>query len=120
MKIKDLEEIKKLVGEIKSISDKLDYATSSSINQRIIKIIPLLNGELERLNSAGVEINGPKILIFTNRDAKNEKMTVQDYMNKKLNEISLADFKVIDFGKIDEEFEDDNTRTIYFYIKYTS
>lgn len=120
MKIKDLEEIKEQISEIKSISDKLDYVTSTAINQRLIKITPFINDELNRLNLAGVEINGPKILIFTNRDAKNEKLTVQEYMNKKLNELTVADYKIIDFGKMDEEFEDDNTRTIYFFIKYTS
>ena len=81
MKIKDLEEIKRQISEIKSISDKLDYVTSTAINQN------------EYSN----------FLIANN-----------------LNELTVAEYKIIDFGKMDEEFEDDNTRTIYFFIKYTS
>lgn len=120
MKVKELEEIKKLLDEIKSVGDKLDYKTSTAINQRLIKINPAINGEIERLTKQGVDVESPKILIFTNKEAKQQHITVQDYMNKKLAEIVLDDYKVIDYGKLDEEIEDDNTRTIYFYIKYTS
>ncbi len=119
MKVRELEEIKKLLGEIKAVGDKLDYATSTAINQRLIKVNPVINNEIDRLTKQGVDVVSPKILIFTNREAKQEHTTIQDYMNKKLAEIVLDDYKVIDYGKLDEEIEDDNTRTVYFYIKYT-
>ena len=50
----------------------------------------------------------------------NENMTVQDYMNSKLKDFVNQDFKIMDFGKLDETFEDDNSRTLYFYIKYSN
>ena len=120
MKVKELEEIKNLLNGIKSISDKLDYNTSTAINQKLIKINPMINNEIERLTKQGVDVTGPKILIFTNRSAKRENVTVQEYMNKRLNELVLDGNKVIDYGKLDEEIEDDNSRTIFFFIKYTS
>ena len=45
MKKQDIEIMQKYVDEIKQISDKLDYNTSSAINQRIVKITPLLKSE---------------------------------------------------------------------------
>jgi hypothetical protein len=120
MKKQEVEDLQKLITEIKTISDKLDYNTSSAINQRVVKIIPILNTELARLDSSGVEVNCPKILIFTNSDAKQSKMTVQDYMNQKLSELVLNDYIILDYGKLDEEYADDNTRIIYMFIKYTN
>lgn len=119
MKIKEVEDIKKLLADIKSISDGLDYNTSTAINQKLIKITPVLNSELNRLEAQGVDVTGPKILIFTNKEVKQNKMSIQDYMNKQLNNLVLADYKVIDYGKLDEYYEDDNTRIVNFYIKYT-
>lgn len=120
MKIQDIDNLQKYVDEIKVISDKLDYNTSSAINKNITKIIPLLKEERNRLESSNVDIDFPRIKIFTNREAIEHKMTVQDYMNYNLQELVVNEYKIIDFGKLDEEYEDDNSRTIYLYIKYTS
>lgn len=120
MKLKDVENIQRWLNDIKAVADKESYNLSTEINRSVVKIMPILKEEQERLNDNHIEINCPKILIFTNRDAKEYKKTVQDYMNQKLQELVSNDFKIIDFGKMDEEFEDDNSRTIYFYIKYTS
>ena len=35
----DIEELQKYVDEIKQISDRLDYNTSSAINQRLVNIV---------------------------------------------------------------------------------
>lgn len=120
MKARDIEEIQKFLSEIKDFSNKQDYNTFTFINQRIVKILPILDTELKRLELTNVEMNCPKIKIFTNRNAKESKQTVEEYMNERLKELVLDDYKIIDYGKLDETFEDDNTRTIYFYIKYTS
>lgn len=120
MKIKDVENIQKWLDDIKVVADKESYNVSSAINKSLVKILPLLKEEHERLSDNHIEVNCPKIYIFTNRDAKEYKQTVQDYMNNKLQGLVSNDFKILDFGKMDEEFEDDNSRTIYFYIKYTS
>ena len=120
MKLQDIDNLQKYVDEIKLISDKLDYNTSSAINKCITKIAPLIKDERNRLESSNVDIDFPKLKIFTNREAKEHKMTVQDYMNYNLRELVINQYKIIDFGKLDEEYEDDNSRTIYMYIKYTS
>ena len=120
MKIKDIENIQSWLKDIKSVSDKQSYNVSSEINKSLVKIIPILNDEYNRLTDNHIDIDCPRICIFTNRDAKEYKQTVQDYMNNKLRELVSNDFKIIDFGKLDESFEDDNSRTIYFYIKYTN
>lgn len=120
MKLNDILHIKTLLNDIKQISDAQAYSVSSAINQKLVQITPILDVEQQRMETDNVSINCPKILIFTNRDAISSDMTVQDYMNLKLQEIVINSNKVIDYGKLDEEIEDDNTRTIYMYIKYTN
>ena len=120
MKIKEIEQIQVCLDNIKSLTEKENYKLSSAINKQIVQIRPILDTEYKRLNDSGIDINCPKICIFTNKDAKEQGFNVQNYINKKLQELVSADFKIIDYGKLDECYEDDNTRTIYFYIKYTN
>lgn len=123
MKKQDIEMIQKQLTEIKSISDKLDYNTSSAINQKLIKITPVLSAEYERMNTDNISINCPKLYLFTNREASEQKLTVADFMNKKLQELVVNGYKIIDFGKFDEAYNeeiDDGKRTIWLFIKYTS
>lgn len=120
MKKIDIEQIQTQLEEIKAYMDKQDYNSSTYINQRIIKIRPILEAEIRRMDRDDIEVHTPKILIFTNREAKQNKKTVQEYMNYKLHELVINDYKIIDYGKLDEAYEDDNTRTIYLFIKYTS
>ena len=52
MKLQDIDNLQKYVDEIKLISDKLDYNTSSAINKCITKITPLIKEERNRLESS--------------------------------------------------------------------
>lgn len=119
MKKVELEDIMRNLKEISNVSSRQDYNTSTAINKLINQINPIIKAEYDRLDKDKVDINCPKILIFTNRDALKIKMLVQDYMNDKLKELVIGGYKIIDYGKLDEEIMDDNTRTLYFYIKYT-
>ena len=119
MKKEELENIMTNLKSITNIASKQDYNTSTAINKLVNQINPIIKAEYDRLDKDKVEINCPKILIFTNRDALKIKMLVQDYMNDKLKELVIGGYKIIDYGKLDEEIMDDNTRTLYFYIKYT-
>ena len=120
MKIREIENIQNWLNDIKVIADRQSYNISSDINKSIVKIMPLLKEEKDRLQDNHIEINCPKILIFTNKEAKEYKQTVQDYMNSKLQGLVSNGFRIIDYGKMDESFEGDNSRLVYFYIKYTS
>ena len=120
MKIQDISNAQIMLEELRDFANKQDYNTFTFINQRLVKLIPMLEAEYNRLQTNIVVANCPQICIFTNRDAMNENMTVQDYMNSKLKDFVNQDFKIMDFGKLDETFEDDNSRTLYFYIKYSN
>lgn len=120
MKLQDISNAKIWLEELRDFANKQDYNTFTYINQRLVKLMPILELEYNRLKSDNLSVNCPQIYIFTNRDALNANMTVQDYMNLKLKDFVNNDFTIMDFGKLDETFEDDNSRTIYFYIKYSN
>lgn len=116
MKKQDIETIQKYVDEIKQISDKLDYNTSSAINQRLVKVTPLLKSELDRVDNNKIEMDCPQIIIIKSNDVINRKenKSITDYMNSKLKELVINEFKIIDFGIVP------NGEEIYAFIKYTS
>lgn len=120
MKVKDIENIQMWLEELKEFANKQDYNSFTYINQRLIKILPILETEYNRLVDNDMELDFPKIMIFTNLEAKQNKMTVQEYINFKLKELVINGCKIIDYGKLDEEYNDDNSRLLYFYIKYSS
>ena len=57
MKVTDLESIQESLDIIKTVSDKLDYNTSSAINKEIIKISPIISKEIERMDTEKITIN---------------------------------------------------------------
>lgn len=116
MKKQDIEMLQKYVDEIKQVSDKLDYNTSSAINQRIVKITPLLKSELDRVDNNKIEIDCPQIIVIKSNEIMNKKenKSITDYMNNKLKELVLNEYKIIDFGIVP------NGQEVYAFIKYTS
>lgn len=116
MKKQDIEMLQKYVDEIKQVSDKLDYNTSSAINQRIVKITPLLKSELDRVDNNKIEIDCPQIIVIKSNEIMNRKenKSITDYMNNKLKELVLNEYKIIDFGIVP------NGQEVYAFIKYTS
>lgn len=116
MKKQDIEMLQKYVNEIKQVSDKLDYNTSSAINQRIVKITPLLKSELDRVDNNKIEIDCPQIIVIKSNEIMNRKenKSITDYMNNKLKELVLNEYKIIDFGIVP------NGQEVYAFIKYTS
>lgn len=120
MKKQDLELMKLNVDEIKAFAEKQDYNSYTYINQRLVKIVKVIDDEMNRLTSNGDDMTLPKIAIFTNQDARDNNMKVDEYMNMRLRELVVNGCKIFDFGKLDEQYLDDNTRILYFYIKYNS
>ena len=116
MKKQDIEMLQKYVDEIKQVSDKLDYNTSSAINQRIVKITPLLKSEWDRVDKNKIEIDCPQIIVIKSNEIMNRKenKSITDYMNNKLKELVLNEYKIIDFGIVP------NGQEVYAFIKYTS
>lgn len=51
MKKNDLEIVIETLNDLKLISNKLDYNTSTAINKRLMTIIPLLEKEYDRLDT---------------------------------------------------------------------
>lgn len=119
MKLDDINKSIDLLKTLQNYLNGLEYNVSSYSNQILVKVLPILQDEKARLESSNVEINCPKIKIFTNQDAKNNKQTVEEYMNYCLRELVVNNYKIIEYGKIDEQYADDNTRIVYFFIKYT-
>ena len=119
MRISDIRNIKDLICEIKEFTNTMDYNTSSYINERIVKILPLLEEEEKRLENTDTTITSPKICIFTATQAINDADTVESYMNNKLRELVINGYKVIDYGRLDTIKDEDGKSEIYLFIKYT-
>lgn len=116
MKKQDLELIQEQLKQIKDISDRLDYNTSSSINQKLVKITPVVKTELERLNTEKITINCPKFMTLISSYDK-----VDEDMNKKLQELVVNDYKIIDFGIFKTcDGTANKSEYVRLFIKYTS
>ena len=116
MKKFDIEQIIDHLKEIKKISDIQNYTVSTGKNQHLMKITPLLENELDRLSRDKVTVNCPAIIIIK-ADKANEKTnnkSLTDFINEKLQELVMNDYKIIDYG-----IEYANNE-ILAYIKYTS
>ena len=112
MKKSDIEQIIDHLKEIKKVSDIQNYTVSTSINQHLMKITPLLDNELDRLSRDKVTVNCPAIIIIK-ADEKTNNKSLTDFINEKLQELVMNDYKIIDYG-----IEYANNE-ILAYIKYT-
>lgn len=110
MKKSELDIVLHNLKEIKDFSDRLDYNSSSYINQKMININPILEKELSRL-SDDVEINCPQIMT-----ALVQANDCDEWINGNIKSLSLQDYKIIDYGvtyKSNDDF-------MMAYIKYTN
>lgn len=111
MKKQELELVISSLKEIKTITDKQEYNVSTLVNMKYNDIIKILDKELERLNTTKVEVNCPKIIIMEAQ--KSSTTTFTEAVNKKLEELMLNDYKIIDYGFIGNDIT-------HAYIKYTT
>lgn len=112
MKKNDVELVINTLKDIKCITDKLDFKTSSHINQLLIKIMPIMENEVKRLDDNNIEITCPKLLIL-DEESVEVGQTMAECINIKLTELVQNGFKIIDFGMYDIE-------NYVGYIKYTA
>ena len=115
MRKQDIELAIDELKQIKAVSNKFNYTDSSNINKHLVKVLPLLEEELNRMDTDKVEVNCPQLLIIGSGEAKAEAYKLSDYINKKMQELVINGFKIIDFGiytQIDSE--------LIAYIKYTN
>jgi len=110
MKKSELDIVMNNLKEIKEFSDKLDYNSSSYINQKMININPILDKELSRLDG-DVEINCPQIIT-----AIVQANTCDEWINGNIKSLLLQEYKIIDYG-IKLGTTDD---FMVAYIKYTN
>lgn len=110
MQVSDLRKITSALDEIKSITDKQEYLISSYVNERYNTICAITKNEIERMESKGVEINCPKILILKHTNGNNGTFT--ECINKQLEELIRSGFKIIDYGLTGVDGDT-------CYIKYT-
>lgn len=113
MKKVDLEKGIEDLKEVRDISSKLDYNTSVAINQKLIKIIPLLESELSRMNRDNINVDSPVYMEITQKDCEDLHKSMQEYINDTLANLSDNDIIIIDYGI---KYIDSNTKV--GYIKY--
>ncbi len=113
MKKNDLEIVIETLNDLKLISNKLDYNTSTAINKRLMTIIPLLEKEYDRLDTEKIKINSPKIMLVSTQDIEDTSMSLTDFVNNLMEDLIEKGYKIIDFGVAT------STPTMIMYIKYT-
>lgn len=114
MKKVELETAIDALKDLKLISDRLNYNESVAINTKLMLALPVLEKELTRLEAEKIDIACPQLIVLGVKDV-NTKQTLSDFVNEKLKELVLADYKIIDYG-----LYSNNTSDVYVFIKYTS
>ena len=79
----------------------------------LVKIIPLLQNELTKMNRDNYDITSPMIAEITQKDCEDTHQSMQDFMNNYMAELVDNDLTIIDFGI---NYIDSNTKI--GYIKY--
>jgi len=115
MRKSDIDNMLKICENIRNISNQQSYNVSSAINQNLVKITGKLKEEFERMDNDKIVINCPSIILIKAADLRYQEMSLSDYMNNKMKELVMNNYKIIDFGisNIEGNF-------IYAFIKYTS
>ena len=113
MKKSDLELVIETLEDIKTISNRLDYNSSTSINKRLSTVLPILEKEYERMSEDKIEIHCPKLLVFTAKDIPDKKVTLIDCANNAMEDLVKKGYKIIDFGI------NTDSSSIFIFIKYT-
>lgn len=115
MKKSDVELIIDTLKDLKAITDRLDFNTTTRANQKIMSILPIMEAEYKRLEEDKIELNGPKLTIIGTSDVPDTKMKLTDYVNKVLEDLVNSGYKIVDYG-ITNDIASSN---MYVYIKYT-
>lgn len=113
MKKSDLDLVIETLNDIKTVSNRLDYNSSTAINKRVMTVLPILEKEYDRMTTENVEIHCPKLLILSTKDIPDSKITLTDFTNNVMADLVKSDYKIIDFG-----ITTDSTG-VFVYIKYT-
>lgn len=113
MKKSDLDLVIETVKDIRTVSNRLDYNSSTAINKRIATVLPILEKEYERMSEDKVEIHCPKLLILSTKDIPDNKVTLTDFTNDVLADLVKSGYKIIDFGITTD------SAGVFVYIKYT-
>lgn len=115
MRKTDIDDMLKACDNIRNISNKQNYNVSSIINQNLVKVTTKLKEEFERMDKDKLTINCPAIILIKASDLQYQEMSLSDYINNKMKELVMNNYKIIDFGisNVDNNF-------IYAFIKYTS
>lgn len=113
MRKTDLEKSIEDLEVLREIAARQDYNTSVAINQKLVKIIPLLQNELTKMNRDNYDITSPMIVEITQKDCEDTHQSMQDFMNNYMAELVDNDLTIIDFGI---NYIDSNTKI--GYIKY--
>lgn len=98
MRKSDLEKSIEDLEALRGIAARQDYNTSVEINQKLIKVLPLLQNELAKMNRDNYDITSPMIAEITQKDCEDTHQSMQDFMNNYMAELVEHDLSIIDFG----------------------
>ena len=115
MRKSDIDDMLKACETIRNIFNKQNYNVSSAINQNLVKVTNKLKEEFERMDNEKLVINCPAIILIKAADLRYQEMSLSDYMNNKMKELVMNNYKIIDIGISNVE-----GNFIYAFIKYTS
>lgn len=112
----DIDNLISDINELKTISDKQEYVVSAKMNTIYNKMMPILQKESKRLELNNIEIDSPRILIISYDKSMyfgsgNLAQGFTEQINEQLQDLVMAEYKIIDFGLINNE---------YAFIKYTN
>lgn len=113
MKKQDIEKGIEDLKEIRNIASKQDYNTSIAINQKLLRILPLLETEFNRMSKDNVEVDSPSYKEITTRDCDDLHVTMEEYINNYNAELSENGYSILDYGII---YPYPNNK--YGYVKY--
>lgn len=115
MKKSDLDLAIETLRDLKKISDRLDYNTSTAINVRVMTILPILEKEFNRLDTDKIDItNSPRVMIIDDEN-KPEEITFEDFVNTNLTNLVELGNKIIDYVPLIK-----SDGKIIIVVKYTN
>lgn len=113
MRKTDLENAIDNLEALRGIAARQDYNTSVEINQKLIKVLPLLENELSKMTRDKYDITSPIYVEITQTDCDNVHETMPEFINNYMAELVDNEMSIIDFGII---YQSNGNRI--GYIKY--
>lgn len=125
MKKQEIEEVINTLEDLKNYTDKQNYNLSSYVNQKLVKVFPVLRKELERLNTDEISLNCPQLyeefMDILSKDIDEESMkNVVNHINSILESLVKQDYKIIDYGTRWVYSNHLNKWSVIISIKYTT